>query len=64
MEEGQDFTNQMAAALMQKAEYLDKKRLPRLKELFMIYLSSYQTIYNVLLKKGLIQEDEYPPVSF
>ncbi|MEW5815266.1 MAG: hypothetical protein AB1798_07735, partial [Spirochaetota bacterium] len=54
-----DFNVALADVLMQRKEYLEKHELPVLKEQFKVYQTAFQSIYNILLRKGLIQEDQY-----
>ena len=49
----------VAEVLSKRQEYLDGSLMPKLKDLFHSYHSAFQSIYNVLLKKGLIHEDPY-----
>ena len=59
MEENRDFTSALEEALAQKREELDNTILPDLKEQFRSFYSSFQSIYNVLLRKSLLKEDPY-----
>ena len=59
MEENRDFTSELEQALAQKREEIERTVLPDLKEQFRSFYSSFQSIYNVLMRKSLIKEDPY-----
>jgi len=59
MEENRDFTSELEEALAQKREEFERTILSDLKEQFRSFYSSFQSIYNVLLRKSLIKEDPY-----
>ncbi|MFP4430274.1 MAG: hypothetical protein ACLFPV_03390 [Spirochaetaceae bacterium] len=59
MAETGSYTESLSQALEQRREVLETKALPELKEQYRAFLSSYQGLLNVLLRKGLIQEDPY-----
>jgi hypothetical protein len=57
-EEG-DYLSTLDAALKERAEWLEKSELPKLKEELRMYHTGFASIYNLYLKKGLIHEDPY-----
>jgi len=57
-EEG-DYLTTLDAALKERAEWLEKSELPKLKEELRMYHTGFASIYNLYLKKGLIHEDPY-----
>ena len=59
MEQGSDFCAQLSQALERRREYLENEVMSQLKEQFQLMLTSYQSIYNLLLRKSLINEDPY-----
>lgn len=59
MEESTGFVSQLQPILEQYRDYLDREELPHLKEQYRIYHTAFLSLYNVLLKKGLIHEDPY-----
>lgn len=59
MEETRDIDTHLAQAIAARRDHIDKNLMPKLKENFRLYHNSFQNIYNVLLRKGLIQEDPY-----
>lgn len=59
MEENVNFLTSLTEALDDKLEYLDKKQLPKIKEEFRVYHTAYRSIYNLVIRKGLVQEDPY-----
>ncbi len=59
MAETGSYTESLSQALEQRREVLETKALPELKEQYRAFLSSYQGLLNVMLRKGLIQEDPY-----
>lgn len=59
MSDIEEFENSLAAALEEKRRKIDSVTLPSLKEQYICFHNSFETIYNILLKKGLIQEDQY-----
>ncbi|WP_319560039.1 hypothetical protein [Marispirochaeta sp.] len=59
MEERIDLDDALNQAVVERREYIDKRLMPKLKESFRHYHTSFQNVYNVLLRKGLIQEDPY-----
>ena len=59
MEESNDYPKKLAEVLKARAEWLDKSELPKLKEGFRAYHTGFASLYNMYLKKGLINEDPY-----
>jgi hypothetical protein len=59
MAETESFTESLSQALDQRREVLETKALPELREQYRAFLSSYQGLLNVMLRKGMIQEDPY-----
>ncbi|HUX12035.1 MAG TPA: hypothetical protein VMW87_03355 [Spirochaetia bacterium] len=53
------FLGKLQTALAQQREHLERTELSRLKENFRIFHLSYQGFYNVLRRKGLVDEDPY-----
>jgi len=59
MEENSDYSARLEAAIETRAKFIEEKRLPKMKENFRIFQTLYENIYNILLRKSLIQEDPY-----
>jgi hypothetical protein len=59
MEENQKWLEKLQNALSAKQESIETRDLPALKRHFSLYKSYFEGIYNILLKKSLIQEDPY-----
>lgn len=59
MQEGETFEVLLDEKLNKYAKFLETKELPELQKEFRIILTSYQSIYNTLLQKGLIRSDPY-----
>ena len=59
MEETPDIDSSLAQAINRRRDYIDKALMPSLKENFRLYHNSFQNVYKVLLRKGLVQEDPY-----
>lgn len=59
MEDCTAYTNRIETALKSKTDNLDMEGLKKLKDDFKLFQLSFQSIFNVLLKKGLISEDPY-----
>jgi len=58
-EESSNYTAIIEAALEARAKFIEDKRLPHLKENFRLFQTLFENIYNILLRKSLIQEDPY-----
>ncbi len=54
-----EFYMRLQTAINQRREIIENTELPRLKESFRVFHVSYQSLYKVLLRKGLIDEDPY-----
>jgi hypothetical protein len=59
MEESSNYTEQLEAALEVRNKLIEDKRLPQLQENFRLFQTLFENIYNILLRKSLIQEDPY-----
>jgi hypothetical protein len=59
MKDALQFQNDLAEALEQRKLWLDRNLLPKLKEEFSIFKASFGSLYQLLLRKGLVQEDPY-----
>ena len=59
MEENSDYIKNLTDALHGRAEWLDKTELPKLKDELRAFHTGYASLYNIYLKKGLINEDPY-----
>jgi len=57
-EEG-DYLKILDEALKERAEWLERSELPKLKEELRMYHTGFASLYNLYLKKGLIHEDPY-----
>ncbi len=59
MDESLTFQSTLADLLEKRRNWLDRTQMPRLKEEFRIFQSSFAGLYAVLLKKGVLHEDPY-----
>ena len=59
MEGGQPFSNHVAQALENRRRAIEAEELPRLKELFRVLHTSLQGLHQLLVRKGLVQQDPY-----
>jgi hypothetical protein len=59
MKDALQFQNDLAEALEQRKIWLDRNLLPQLKEEFSLFKASFGSLYQLLLRKGLVQEDPY-----
>jgi len=59
MAENSDYSKNLGEALNAKAENLEKSELPKLKDELRAYHTGFASLYNLYLKKGLINEDPY-----
>ncbi len=59
MEQGSEFVMQLAPALERRRDYIETKLMAELKEQFRLMQTSFQSIYNILLRKSLVNEDPY-----
>ncbi|AEJ62194.1 hypothetical protein Spith_1936 [Spirochaeta thermophila DSM 6578] len=55
----QEFTEQLEHLLTERTHYLNTTTLPRLKDELRSFHTAYKTVYELLLKKGLVHEDPY-----
>ena len=58
-EQTTNYTDLLLQALTARKEWLEKSELVKLKEALRLYQSSYCSLYNIFLKKKLINEDPY-----
>ncbi len=58
-EERVDYSIRLETALEARNKFIEEKRLPHLKENFRLFQTLFENIYNILLRKSLIQEDPY-----
>jgi len=59
MEENSDFLSKLEVSIQQRKEMIELNELPKLKEYLGIFQTYYENIYNILIRKSLIQEDPY-----
>lgn len=59
MSESDGFQVRLEAAIEVKRQFLEEKLLPQLKENFLVFQSLFENLYNILLRKALVQEDPY-----
>jgi len=59
MAENSDFVKALGDALNARADWLEKSELPKLKEELRMYHTGFASLYNIYLKKKLINEDPY-----
>jgi hypothetical protein len=59
MAEESDYIKTLDAALKERAEWLEKSELPKLKEELRMFHTGFASLYNLYLKKGSIHEDPY-----
>jgi hypothetical protein len=59
MSEPEGFQAQLESAVEAKRRFLDENTLPRLKESFRTFQSLFENLYNILMRKSLVQEDPY-----
>ena len=58
--EGEDvYVESLEQALERKRTHLESSTLPGMRENLRLFLTSFEEPYNILLKKGLIREDQY-----
>ena len=55
----EEYHNKLEQALEKKQANLESRVLTQLKEDFKLFLSVYENLYNILLRKALISEDPY-----
>lgn len=59
MQGNEEYMDRLEHALEAYAETLAADTLPKLKEYFHVYHSSYTALYQLMLRKGLVKEDPY-----
>jgi len=59
MGEARSFQERLQAVLENRAQYLQEKSLPLLKNNLRVYQTLFENIYNILIRKSLIHEDPY-----
>jgi hypothetical protein len=59
MEGSGDFLQRLETALERRGAYLETQRLPLLKESFHALQTHFESLLNLLIKKGLLREDPY-----
>jgi len=59
MAEENDFTKTLTEALNGRADWIEKSELPKLKEELRTFHTGFASLYNLYLKKKLINEDPY-----
>jgi hypothetical protein len=56
MSESEGFQVRLEQAIEAKRQFLEEKTLPQLKESFRVFQSLFENLYNILLRKALVQE--------
>ena len=59
MTEKSDYLKTLTDTLNARSEWLERSELPKLKEELRLYHTGFASLYNIYLKKGLINEDPY-----
>ncbi|MFW5684317.1 MAG: hypothetical protein ACOC1I_05650 [Spirochaetota bacterium] len=59
MEGDRPFSEQLAQAVEQRRATIETDELPKLKELYRVFHSSFQGLHQLLIRKGLVQQDPY-----
>ena len=59
MEGDQPFRARVAQAIENRRSAIESDELPRLKELFRVFHTSFQGLHQLLIRKGLVQQDPY-----
>ncbi len=59
MEDNPNWVDRLQTSLFEKRESLETRDLPAMKKNFSLFQSYYEGIYNIFLKKSLVQEDPY-----
>ncbi|AEF81619.1 hypothetical protein [Leadbettera azotonutricia] len=59
MAENTDYRQALSVALKARADWLEKSELGKLKDELRLYHTGFASLYNLYLKKGLINEDPY-----
>jgi hypothetical protein len=59
MADNNEYFQKLSHALRAKADWLEKTEIPKLKDGFKTYRTSFAFLYNLYIKNGLIKEDPY-----
>lgn len=59
MKDALQFQNDLAEALEKRKLWMDRNLLPQLKDEFNLFKAAFGSLYQLLLRKGLVQEDPY-----
>ncbi|MBN2441793.1 MAG: hypothetical protein JXJ04_10615 [Spirochaetales bacterium] len=59
MSDNETFFNQLEVAIIQRKELAERTTIAKLKELLSIFQTYFQNLYNILMRKALIQQDPY-----
>lgn len=59
MEGEQPFSARVARAIEDRRSAIENDELPKLKELFRVFHASFQGLHQLLIRKGLVQQDPY-----
>jgi len=59
MEDNSGFQAALEESIEKRKQYLEKHILPEMRTQFQVIHNAFKSIYNILLKKGMIQEDIY-----
>jgi len=59
MDDTLSFQSALAELLEKRREWLDRSEMPRLKEEYRIFQSSFSGLFKLFLKKGILHEDPY-----
>ncbi|WP_304223414.1 hypothetical protein [Gracilinema caldarium] len=59
MKDALQFQNDLAEALEKRKLWMDRNLLPQLKNEFNLFKAAFGSLYQLLLRKGLVQEDPY-----
>jgi hypothetical protein len=53
------FQGRLESALEEKQKFIEERQMPRLQKAFRLLQTLFENLYNVLIRKSLIQEDPY-----
>jgi hypothetical protein len=59
MADNNEYFQKLSHALRARADWLEKTEIPKLKEAFKVYRTSFAFLYNLYIKNGMIKEDPY-----
>ncbi|MCL2008232.1 MAG: hypothetical protein FWG77_09125 [Treponema sp.] len=59
MAENDDYVKELSDALKARGDWLEKTELPKLKDELRLYHTGFTSLYNIYVKKGLINIDPY-----